>query len=81
MFSLKRSVCSSRTATTFGWAPNTVSTGWIRERCNSPNGATIPMKRLAQPEEIARVVVFLASDDASYITGEIVHVDAGYTAR
>ena len=43
--------------------------------------ATIPMKRLAQPEEIARVVVFLASDDASYMTGEIVHVDAGYTAR
>ena len=43
--------------------------------------ATIPMKRLAQPNEIAKVVVFLASDDASYITGEIVYVDAGYTAR
>jgi NAD(P)-dependent dehydrogenase (short-subunit alcohol dehydrogenase family) len=43
--------------------------------------ATIPMKRLAEPEEVAKVVVFLASDDASYMTGEIVHVDAGYTAR
>lgn len=43
--------------------------------------ATIPMKRLAEPIEIARVVLFLASDDASYMTGEIVHVDAGYTAR
>ena len=43
--------------------------------------ATIPMKRLARPEEIAKVVVFLASDEASYMTGEIVHVDAGYTAR
>lgn len=42
---------------------------------------TIPMKRLAEPEEIARVVVFLASDEASYMTGSLVTVDAGYTAR
>lgn len=42
---------------------------------------TIPMARVAQPDEIARVVVFLASDAASYMTGAIVPVDAGYTAR
>ena len=42
--------------------------------------ATIPMGRLAQPEEVARVVLFLASDDASYMTGAVVPVDAGYTA-
>jgi NAD(P)-dependent dehydrogenase (short-subunit alcohol dehydrogenase family) len=43
--------------------------------------ANIPMKRLARPEEIAEVVIFLASNAASYMTGAIVSVDAGYTIR
>ena len=43
--------------------------------------ADIPMGRLAQPAEIGRVVRFLASDAASYITGAMIPVDAGYTAR
>ncbi|HMR62770.1 MAG TPA: SDR family oxidoreductase [Anaerolineae bacterium] len=42
---------------------------------------TVPMGRLAEPIEIARVVLFLASDAASYMTGSLVTVDAGYTAR
>ena len=42
---------------------------------------TVPMRRLAEPIEIAKVVVFLASADASYMTGAMVPVDAGYTAR
>jgi len=42
---------------------------------------TVPMGRLAEPVEIARVVLFLASDAASYMTGAMVNVDAGYTAR
>lgn len=43
--------------------------------------ATIPIKRLAEPVEIAEMVRFLASDRASYMTGAIVPVDGGYTAR
>jgi len=39
------------------------------------------MGRMAEPEEVARVVTFLASEDARYMTGAIVAVDAGYTAR
>ncbi|MFL0799878.1 MAG: 3-oxoacyl-ACP reductase FabG [Agarilytica sp.] len=37
----------------------------------------IPMARLGQPEEIAKVVKFLSGDDSSYVTGETIHVNGG----
>jgi 3-oxoacyl-[acyl-carrier protein] reductase len=37
----------------------------------------IPLARLGHPEEVAKVVCFLASDDAAYITGETIHVNGG----
>ena len=40
----------------------------------------IPMGRFGEPEEVARAALFLASDDASYITGHTLAVDGGYLA-
>ena len=39
------------------------------------------MGRLGEPEEVARAIAFLASDEASFITGAILPVDGGYLAR
>src|SRR5699024_9434291 len=39
--------------------------------------AQIPLDKLGEPEDIAKTVCFLASDDAKYITGQTIHVDGG----
>lgn len=67
-------------------APGYVATQMVDElvqsgRVNADAIATrTPMRRMAQPNEIAAAVVFLASDGASYITGETLMVDGGWTS-
>jgi NAD(P)-dependent dehydrogenase (short-subunit alcohol dehydrogenase family) len=38
----------------------------------------IPLGRLGKPDDVAKVAAFLASDDASYITGQVIIVDGGF---
>jgi NAD(P)-dependent dehydrogenase (short-subunit alcohol dehydrogenase family) len=40
-------------------------------------GSDVPMKRAGQPEEVAPSFVFLASDDSSYMTGQVLHPNGG----
>jgi NAD(P)-dependent dehydrogenase (short-subunit alcohol dehydrogenase family) len=64
-------------------APGPTETELFRE--NNPKGsegenrylAKVPMRRFASPEEIAAAIVFLASDNAGFITGQTLFVDGG----
>ncbi|MBL8664978.1 MAG: SDR family oxidoreductase, partial [Candidatus Odyssella sp.] len=40
---------------------------------------SIPLRRIAKPEDIVGAIVFLASDDADYITGQVISVSGGLT--
>jgi NAD(P)-dependent dehydrogenase (short-subunit alcohol dehydrogenase family) len=66
-------------------APGPIETGMLnRFTGNEENkaglAATVPLKRVGHPEEIADAIVFVASDKASYITGASIAVDGGKTA-
>lgn len=62
-----------------GIAPGPIWTPLVREAFNdlSTFGKDTPMKRAGQPSEVAPAYVFLASKDATYITGEVIHINGG----
>jgi len=66
--------------------PGAIDTPLLRPSLSIPGfadatNAAIPMRRLGKPEEMANVVLFLASDLASYVTGAAVVADGGLTAQ
>ncbi|TGD19653.1 SDR family NAD(P)-dependent oxidoreductase [Levilactobacillus suantsaiihabitans] len=64
-------------------APGYVATPLLKTlppEVTGPMVSKMPIGRLAQPEEIANVIAFVASDEASFVTGATINVDGGYTA-
>ena len=61
-------------------APGFIDTDMTKKLNNKAKDAVlsgIPMKRPGKPEDVAGLAAFLAGDDASYITGEVIRVDGG----
>jgi len=52
-------------------------TAKLTEKAKEELTNAIPLGKLGQPEDVAKVVLFLASDDAAYITGQVINVDGG----
>ena len=70
-------------------APGTINTDRVQRLPAEPGGpeyleaivAQHPMGRLGEPDEVASAILFLASDDASFITGAVLPVDGGFLAQ
>ena len=71
---------ASRNITVNAVAPGYIDTDMTQAMTDAAKEATlaqIPLKRVGTPEDIAETVAFLASDKASYITGQVISVDGG----
>jgi 3-oxoacyl-[acyl-carrier protein] reductase len=71
---------ASRSITVNAVAPGFIETDMtqaLTEEMREQLRKQIPLDRLGQPSDVAKAVLFLASDDASYMTGQTIHIDGG----
>ena len=68
---------ASRNVTVNAVAPGFIETDMTKDLPQDELKKLVPMKRFGKPEEVAALVGFLCSDDASYITGEVISINGG----
>ena len=68
---------AQRDVTVNAVAPGFILTDMTKELNEAELKELIPMRRFGTPEDVAGVVAFLLSDDASYITGEVININGG----
>lgn len=68
---------AARDVTVNAVAPGFIDTDMTRDLDQETLRRQIPMQRFGRPEEVAGVVSFLASDDASYVTGNVININGG----
>ena len=77
--------CMAREMASRGITVNAIAPGFIRtdmtdvlkDNVKEAISATIPMRTFGEPEDVANAAAFLASDEARYITGQVLSVDGG----
>jgi 3-oxoacyl-[acyl-carrier protein] reductase len=60
-------------------APGPIQTGYLTPEEEASIAARIPLRRIGRPEDIADVIVFLASEQAHWTTGQLLYVGGGWT--
>jgi 3-oxoacyl-[acyl-carrier protein] reductase len=61
--------------------PGPTATGWMTEQIQNSLKPYFAMGRVGKPEDAARLILFLASDDAEWITGQVIHSEGGFMGR
>lgn len=58
-------------------SPGAVQSGWMTPELEKSIAESYPLRRVGKPEDIAKAVIFFASDQADWITGQVLHVGGG----
>jgi 3-oxoacyl-[acyl-carrier protein] reductase len=58
--------------------PGPTDTGWMSDELKADLLPKFPMGRIGGPEDVAKLVAFLCSEDAGWITGQVIHSEGGF---